>query len=85
MTKSVFTDAYRIFTDFLRASRVDANLSQTELAKRIGKPQQFISFIERGERRVDVVEFYALMRALGRDPKEAFGSFTERLPEEIDI
>lgn len=32
---------------------------------RLGKPQQFISNVERNERRLDVVEYYAFVRALG--------------------
>lgn len=85
MTKSVFTGSYQLLIDFLRTARTKVGLSQAELASRIGRPQQFISFVELGERRVDILEFYAIMRAVGQDPSDAFRTFAEGLPEQIDI
>ena len=49
-------------------ARSDAGCTQTELARRIGVPQPVISLIERGERRVDVVEFVRIAKALGQNP-----------------
>lgn len=40
-------------------ARTRAGVTQVELAARLGRHQPFISFVERGERRVDVIEFYA--------------------------
>jgi len=40
----------------LKAARMEAGLTQEEVAKLLGKPQSFISKSESGERRVDVVE-----------------------------
>jgi transcriptional regulator with XRE-family HTH domain len=85
MTKSVFTDAYRTLLESLKGARRDAGLSQTELARRLGKPQQFVSFIELGTRRVDVIEFYAIMKALDVDPGEAFLALLRELPDEVSI
>lgn len=85
MPKSVFTDAYRIFLAALVAARKDAGVTQVELADRLGKPQPFISAIERGVRRVDVVEFYAIARALRVDPEVLFRSVVKKLPRSVDI
>ncbi|OYX48804.1 MAG: hypothetical protein B7Y90_09150 [Alphaproteobacteria bacterium 32-64-14] len=52
---------------------------------RLGKPQPFVSKIERGVRRIDVVEFYAIARALKRDPVELFASVCARLPKVVEI
>jgi len=41
-----------------------------ELAKRLGKPQSFISDYERGQRRIDLMEFLAIARELNADPQE---------------
>jgi transcriptional regulator with XRE-family HTH domain len=38
------------------------------LAKKLGRPQSFVSKFERGERRLDVPEFLDVARALGIDP-----------------
>jgi len=85
MPRSVFTDAYAAFRDTLVAVRKDAGVTQVELAERLGKPQQFVSKYERGDRRVDLIEFVAVCRALRVDPKEAFALVLRRLPKTFDI
>jgi len=85
MPRSVFTDAYDAFRDTLVAVRKDAGVTQVELAARLGKPQQFISKIENSDRRVDLIEFVAVCRALRVDPKEAFAMVLRRLPKSFDI
>ena len=51
--------------EFLLAKRKECGLSQAELAKKIGRYQSFIADLERGERRLDVVEFLDFAEALG--------------------
>lgn len=83
--KSVFTDAYAAFLDVLVAARKEARVTQVELAARLGRPQPFVSYIESGERRVDVIEFYAISRALGHDPSALFARVVSQLPENVEI
>jgi transcriptional regulator with XRE-family HTH domain len=64
---------YRIVGASLAAARRRASVTQQELAARLGKPQSFVSEYERGQRRVDVVEFLVVSLALGVDPVELFG------------
>jgi transcriptional regulator with XRE-family HTH domain len=85
MPKSVFTDAYQIVCKDVREARRKAGVSQTELARRLGKTQQFVSFIERGVRRVDLVEYYAVMKALGVDPADAAVRLIRAFPDEVSI
>jgi transcriptional regulator with XRE-family HTH domain len=54
----------------LVAARKAAGLSQHELAKRLKTSQTVIARIEIGERRIDVIEFMDLARALRIDPRE---------------
>lgn len=56
MSKPLHANAYKLFVEELRALRVAAGISQTELAARLGEDQTFVSKCERGVRRVDVVE-----------------------------
>ena len=56
-----------------------------ELARRLGKSQQFISYVERRERRIDVVEFFAIVRALGGDPLVVLGKVAAMLPTDLTI
>lgn len=54
----------------LVAARKAAGLSQHELASRLKTSQTVIARIEIGERRVDVIEFIDLARALKIDPRD---------------
>ena len=58
---------YDRFRDAMIAARRGSGLSQEALAVRLGKPQSFVSKYERGERRLDVVEFLHLCDSLGVD------------------
>jgi transcriptional regulator with XRE-family HTH domain len=57
----------------LVAARERAGLTQRDLAAVIRRPHSFIGRIEAGERRVDVVEFIEIVKALDQDPKTLFG------------
>jgi transcriptional regulator with XRE-family HTH domain len=63
---------YKIVGACLTAARRQANITQQELAARLGKPQSFVSEYERGQRRVDVVELLVISRALGGHPIALF-------------
>jgi transcriptional regulator with XRE-family HTH domain len=85
MPKSVFTDAYGELLALLVETRKAAGVTQVELAKRLNRPQPFVSYLERGERRIDVIEFCAIARALGVNPSDLFSQLLAKLPEQLDI
>jgi len=85
MPKSLFTSDHVAVVDALKQARHRAGLTQAELARRVGKDQSYISIIERSQRRVDVLEFYALARAMGVDPVELFSEVVCKLPARIDV
>ncbi len=85
MPSSLHSDAYDTLRATLVALRKDAGVTQVELAERLGRPQQFVSKVERGERRLDLVEFIAVCRALRLDPKDAFAVVLRRVPKAFDI
>lgn len=85
MPKSQFSEAYGILVDALRAARQEAGLTQIELAQRIGRKQGHVSIIETGVRRIDLIEFCAIVKAMGRDPVELFARIYEQLPHDLDI
>lgn len=63
----------------LSGLRVQLGVTQAELAKRLGKPQSFVSKAERFERRIDPGEFRAIALALGVDPADEFKDVSDRL------
>ena len=68
----VEAEQYKVVGGLLAAARRRANVTQQELAARLGKPQSFVSEYERGQRRVDIVELLVISRALGADPVDLF-------------
>ncbi len=75
---STQTRRYRLFLARLRRARLDAGLTQAQAAKKLRRPQSFISRSETGERRVDVIEFEDFARLYGN----AVGFFLPDFPEE---
>lgn len=78
--RSTHSRRYRRFLDRLKQARLDAGLTQVEVAKALGHPQSFVSKCESGERRLDPVELLDYARlyrkpvaffvgGLGRDDK----------------
>lgn len=61
------SSAYATFRRRLRAARQLAGLTQTQTARRLGRPQSFVSKCESGERRVDVVELRTFAGIYGVD------------------
>jgi transcriptional regulator with XRE-family HTH domain len=57
---------YRHFLQRLRSARLQSGITQAEAAKRLGRPQSFISKCESGERRVDFVEAEMFATIYGR-------------------
>ena len=52
----------------LRRLRRESGLTQAEVAACLGKPQSFVAKYEKGERKLSVVEFIYVARALGASP-----------------
>ena len=63
--KSVFTKEYTKLIGILIEARKRVGLTQQELALKLNRPQSFISKYERGERRLDVIEFLQVAKDLG--------------------
>lgn len=53
---NIHSKQYQQFLKTLKAARLDAGLTQADVAKKLKKPQSYVSKCESGERRVDVVE-----------------------------
>lgn len=56
MPNPLHNEAYKYLVRQLKKARHEAGLTQLEVAKKLHKPQSFISKIENGERRLDVTE-----------------------------
>ncbi|BDI20214.1 transcriptional regulator [Nostoc cf. commune SO-36] len=68
MPKSVFSEEYNRFRQLLIKARQAAKLTQAELSAKLELPQSYVSKYERGERRLDVIEFLQVAQILEIDP-----------------
>ena len=66
---------YKKLREMLVEVRKIGGLTQEELSQRLRKPQSFVSKYERGERRLDVVEFGEVAHALELDPVKLLAKF----------
>ncbi len=73
MSKEIRSPRHEALRKFLKLERQKAELTQEQLAERVGWDRTTISDIETGAKRVSAIELIQLAEALGFDPKDAIG------------
>lgn len=81
MTKSIFTNNYQMLLKLLIAVRKKAGITQQTLAKKLGKNQSYISKYENAERRLDMIEVIAIMKAMDSNPVELMNNILKEWKE----
>lgn len=79
MKSSRYSHDYVLFLKQLREARLQAGLSQLQLAEALGQRQTFVSKVELGDRRLDVIELRDWVVALGGDTVGFIAGLEERL------
>ena len=64
MKKSIHSSEQILLQQLLKNIRQEFNLTQKEVANRLGKPQSFVSKYETGERRLDLTELRKICLAI---------------------
>ena len=59
---------YELLRTELKKARLNTGLFQKDLAKKLRKPQSYVSKVESGERNLDTIEFVNYCIALNLDP-----------------
>ena len=67
MKRSIHTKEYAVFVERLRKARQEAGLTQVEVAKKLKRPQSYVSNVESGQQRVDVVELQKFAKLYDKD------------------
>ena len=67
----------------LRAVRLSAKITQSELAGRLSRPQSFVAKYEGGERRLDVLELIHVLRALDVNPVRFVETLVDLSPKAV--
>lgn len=79
MDKTLYSREQETLRAVLREARLEKGLRQEDLARLLGRRQSFISDIESGQRRVDVVELRHLCSHLGLSLTEFIDRWESRL------
>lgn len=56
MTKAIYLKEYKLIAEKLKKARIESGLTQEIVAEKIKKPQSYISKVEQGEQRIDIIE-----------------------------
>lgn len=67
MTKAIYRREHEIFLQELKRIRVESGMTQAQCSAALGRPQSFISDVERGVRRLDIVQLRDLCLVLKTD------------------
>ena len=77
--KSLNTAEHKVLLDQLYRLRLSSGLRQSDLAEKLDVPQSFISKIESGERRIDLIELREVCMAMGSNLPEFVEEFEKHL------
>lgn len=67
MVKPLYSRDQRRLVQRLKTAREECRMHQKEVAKRLGRSQSYVSKIESGQRRVDVLQLKELARVYKKD------------------
>ena len=56
MPRAIYSKDHNAIVERLKKARIDAGFGQVEVAKKLGKTQSYLSKIESGQRRFDVLQ-----------------------------
>lgn len=75
MPKTLYRPEAVLLRQQLRAARESAGITQVALSQALGKTQTFVSDVERGVRRLDLIELWDFCTALGLDLSKFVAAF----------
>jgi transcriptional regulator with XRE-family HTH domain len=71
MVRTLDSPRHEALRAFLVEQRKKAKLRQIDVAKRLGRSQSYVTYVETGQKLVDVVELMEWAEALGFDARDA--------------
>lgn len=81
MKKTLNTKESKILLEMLYQLRSSSGIRQSDLAQLLKVPQSFISKLESGERRIDLIELRAILKCLNTNLIEFITELEKRLNE----
>ena len=86
--KSIYTREYKATVRLLKKYRKAAGITQVQLAEMLGQTQSFVSKLERGENRLDIIQLRTILKKFGVTLAKFVESLesdlsSKRLPERV--
>lgn len=66
MGRTIRTKEYAVFIERMKKARLESGLRQIDVAKKMKRPQSYISRVESGEYRLDILEVKAFAKLYGK-------------------
>lgn len=85
MAGAIYSEAQELVATAFAAARRATGMTQADLSASIGKHQSYISDIERGQRRIDLLELYVIARALKLEPVDLYALLTRDVPVDFSL
>ncbi|KRW71254.1 DNA-binding protein [Pseudomonas sp. TTU2014-105ASC] len=82
MTKAIYRREHTVFLDVLKRMRMQSGMTQAQCSAALGRPQSFMSDVERGIRRLDIVQLRDLCQVMGSDLPTLIDSFEQAIRNE---
>jgi len=79
--KSIHKNEYSVLLRRLRELRTAAGMTQVDLSAVLQRPQSYVSDVERGSRRMDLLQLRELCNACGNSLTEFVNEFEQELVE----
>ena len=67
MPRAIYTKDHNAIVERLKKARFETGLGQVEVAKKLGKTQSYVSKIESGQRRFDVLQLKEFAKLYKKD------------------
>ncbi|AVJ33273.1 transcriptional regulator [Stenotrophomonas sp. MYb57] len=79
MTKTIHRKEYSTLIEVVRDARLAAGLTQAQVSSKLGRSQSFISDVETGKRRLDLVELRDIAELTGQSLSKLVANFEKRI------
>lgn len=77
MQKTIYSPEYSLLLEWLRTKRNEQGLSMRDLGRKLNSYHSWIDKVEQGERRLDILEYLRICKALEIDPHEGVDILSE--------
>jgi ribosome-binding protein aMBF1 (putative translation factor) len=68
--KEIMKDLNKILSNWISTHRELSGMTQKDLSSKLNRPQSYISKIENGSKKIDLIEFITLSKELDIDPSD---------------